>query len=117
MKRQFVLVLTFLLILIPLFPQSPGTISYQGVVRNIDGSPIVNQQVSFRFTLLDNLDIAVWTETRQTTTSDLGIVTLAIGETDPLLLEAINWAAGGYSLKIECDPAGGTNYTISDTSL
>jgi uncharacterized protein (TIGR02145 family) len=50
------------------------------------------------------------------TTNAFGLVTLAIGSIDTIDFAAIDWSAGTYFIKVELDPAGGTNYTNMGTS-
>ena len=89
--------------------------SYQAVVRGSNNLPLPSQNVSFRFSILDAELGTVYTETQNTSTNALGMVNLVIGETDPVSFASINWGTGGHSLKVEMDPAGGTNYTLSET--
>ena len=97
---------------------SPG-FNYQGVVRNSDGSVVAGQNVNFRFSILDSESTAVYTETHTATTGPRGLVELVIGTGSVVSgsFSGIDWSAGGYSLKVELDPAGGTSYTLSETRL
>ena len=64
------------------FAQSPESFKYQAVVRNIDGSIVDDQSVSFMMELLVGSanGTAIYTETHTTTTDDYGLVHLDIGE-------------------------------------
>ncbi|MEM7109968.1 MAG: hypothetical protein AAF519_17205 [Bacteroidota bacterium] len=98
--------------------QTPQKLSYQAVVRGSDGTPLADQQVGMRISLLQGsaTGSAVYTETIVPTTSSSGLVSIEIGATNPSDFEAIDWAAGPYFIQTETDLNGGTNYTILGTS-
>jgi uncharacterized protein (TIGR02145 family) len=102
------------------FSQAPEKMSYQSVIRNSSNSLVVNQSVRLRISILQGIitGSAVYSEQHQTTTNSNGLVTISIGSgTSPTgSFSAINWANGPYFVKMEADPTGGTNYTVSGTS-
>jgi hypothetical protein len=61
---------------------------------------------------------AVYCETQSTINNRNGLATIQIGAgfSTPGSFSAINWANGTYFAKIETDPSGGTNYTLSSVS-
>lgn len=103
-----------------LFAQAPQKMSYQSVIRKTDGSLVVNTSVGIQISILQGSasGAATYVETQTTTTNVNGLATLAIGGGTPSTgtFTGINWASGTYFIKIETDPTGGTNYTISGTS-
>ncbi len=95
--------------------QSPQSFNYQAVVRNASSQMIVNQQVGIRITILQN-GSSVCVEEFTPTTNSLGLITLALGTANIADFTSIDWSTGTYSIKIELDPAGGTNYTEIGTN-
>jgi hypothetical protein len=61
---------------------------------------------------------AVYVEDHSTSTNSNGLVSLSIGGGNVIsgTFSAINWEIGPYFVKMEADPTGGTNYTVSGTS-
>jgi hypothetical protein len=100
--------------------QSPEKMSYQAVVRNSGNQLVTNQAVGIKISILQGTvtGTAVYEETQATTTNTNGLVTVEIGEGTAIsgTFSAIDWANGPYFVKIETDPAGGTNYNITGTS-
>ena len=99
------------------YSQVPHGFSYQAVVRGSDNLPLNSQSVGFRFSILNSESVAIYSETHTATTSPQGMVALVIGTGSVVSgsFSGIDWSAGGYSLKVEMDPAGGTSYTLSET--
>ncbi|MBK7384725.1 MAG: hypothetical protein IPI81_15550 [Flavobacteriales bacterium] len=104
----------------PLFAQAPRKMSFQAVLRDNADALIVNGAVGVRASVLQGTinGAAVFVETHTTTTNANGLVTLVIGDGNPVsgTMDAIDWANGPYFLKTETDPNGGSAYTISGTS-
>ncbi len=117
-KLLFLPVLIFLCIAAN--SQAPGSFNYQVVVRDASYNPLVNQDVSFRITILKTSEGGTqsYRELHSTTTNGIGLVNLTIGngtgkEGD---LAAIDWAADKYYLKVEVDPSGEASYTFMGTT-
>ncbi len=95
--------------------QSPQAFNYQGIARDVSGSPLANKDISLRLSILQGaLRSLVYQETHNVTTSKLGIFTTEVGHgTSPLgLLEDIQWGIDDHYVQIELDPDGGTNYSL-----
>ena len=62
--------------------QVPQGFNYQATVRNLSGDLVMNQNVYFKFNVIQGSQTAVpvFTETHYVPTDDLGQVTLIIGE-------------------------------------
>ena len=106
-----------LLLTISSFAQSPEKMSYQAVIRNAANALVTNQQVGMQISILQG-STAVYEETQTPTSNTNGLVTLEIG-TGTIVsgtFSSIDWSADTYFIKIETDPAGGTNYTITGSS-
>ena len=113
--KKFTFILSFLITTI-LFAQFPSSFKYQVVVRDASGEVLPNQNVSFRMNILQGTT-TVYTETFNETTNDFGLVNLNIGTgTTSDDFSTIDWRTGDYSLKVELDEAGGTNYSEMGTS-
>ncbi|MBS1571236.1 MAG: hypothetical protein JST62_02415 [Bacteroidetes bacterium] len=109
----------FLLLIIGInsFAQTPEKLSYQSVMRNPSGALLANQSVGFKFSIIEpnNGNLVVFTELQTVTTNQNGLATLEIGSVAGNLSN-VDWSIGPHLLKVEVDPTGGTNYTISSTT-
>jgi len=118
--KRFLLTIIAAVSVLSLMAQAPGSFSYQAVVRNASGNPIVSQNVAYRFSILEGSvnGSSVYTEKHSVTTNQFGMVTLAIGNgTDKTgSFSAINWGVNLYFLKVEIDAAGGTSYLNMGTT-
>jgi hypothetical protein len=86
MLSKTVVIKTFLLIVILLFSfsayaQAPEGFNYSAIVRDKTGDPLTNQSVSFRFSIIRGnvAGTVVYSETHNTTTNQMGQVSLIIG--------------------------------------
>ena len=112
---KFYLLLFISLVSFTVFSQSPPLVNYQGVARNVAGVPIINQNISIKFELLQGSasGAVVYTEQQTVITNSLGLFNTQIGASNPLI--GINWQNGPYFLQIGIDAAGGTSYTFLGT--
>lgn len=117
---QGLIISTLLLLTGSVLAQAPQAFKYQAVVRNIDGEPIASSNVSVRMSIIiDNPEgNAIYREVHNLTTSPLGLITLDIGNGNPLLgsFNDIVWGLGNYFIKIEVDPNGGNDFIFMGTS-
>jgi len=106
-----------LLLAISSFAQAPEKMSYQAVIRDAENALVTSQQLGMQISILQG-DVAVYEETQTPTSNTNGLVSLEIGEGTVISgsFTAIDWSADTSFIKIETDPAGGTNYTITGTS-
>lgn len=92
--------------------------TFQGIVRNNQGTLITNSSVSFRFSFIETSETGpvAYQETQTVTTNQNGLATLRIGEGTVISgdFNLLDWSSNTYFLKTEIDPIGGSNYTISD---
>jgi hypothetical protein len=105
-----------------LFAQIPQGFSYQAVALNASGNAVASSPVKVRLSILDNsaTGTAVYTETHNPSTNNMGLFTLTIGQGTPLsgTFAGINWGTNSKFLKVEIDIANGTNYiTIGSSQL
>lgn len=102
------------------FAQSPEKMSYQALVSNTANAPIISQAVGMRFSILQGSPTGtpIYVETHLPTTNANGLVSLEIGAGAVVsgTFSNINWGSGVFFLKVETDPNGGSNYSITGTS-
>jgi hypothetical protein len=113
MIKQTLLTLILFLAALRLLAQVPQGINYQAVIRDNTGSVLGTQPIGMRLSVL-NVGGTAYQETHSASTNDLGLVNLVIGNGTPVVgtFSAINWANGPYTVQVEADIAGGTNYQI-----
>jgi hypothetical protein len=113
MKKIYIL-LSLCLIHFITQAQAPQGIPYQSVIRNGSGALLINQSVHLRFSIHDStaLGTIVYQETHTSTTTNLGMVILSIGQGTPSTgtFSSINWGSGAKFMQVELDAAGGNNY-------
>jgi uncharacterized protein (TIGR02145 family) len=119
MNRIALIVVLFFLTL-GMSGEVPVNMSYQAIIRDVDGTLLVSHDVGIRIQILQGTEfgVAVYVETQAKSTNENGLLGLVIGEGNVWTgtLTGIDWSAGPYFIKTEIDPAGGTNYTITGIS-
>ena len=107
MKKIYSIVL--FLISVSASAQSPDKMSYQAVLRNIDGTLMKDQAVSIQISILQSsaTGTTVYQEDHSPSTNLNGLVSLHIGtgNTTSGTFSAIDWSAGPYFLQTDIDPA------------
>ena len=99
----------------------PQKMTYQTVVRDANNELVVNQQVGVRVSILqDHINGgAAYIETHTATTNANGLFSIMVGAGTPMLLgntlSDVDWPNHDYFLRVEIDPAGGINYSITGT--
>ena len=114
--QNFLLFLTLFCLLTPASAQNPSqAISYQTVVRNVDGSLVANQAIAIQFLIHQTTATGTvpYSEIHTDTTNEFGLLNLEIGLGTPVIgtFSAIDWSAGPYFTEIQIDPSGGSSYT------
>ncbi|MGO4710847.1 hypothetical protein AB4Y90_17415 [Chryseobacterium sp. 2TAF14] len=113
MKKLYTTLGLFLATL--LSAQVPQAFSYQTIAFNASGAPIANGNVALKISILENsaTGAVLYTETHNKTTNSKGLVNLNIGEGTATTgtFGGINWGTNTKFVKVEMDPAGGSNYT------
>ncbi len=116
--KQFLSALCIFFLLHVAKAQVPNQFNYQAVARNSLGQSIANANISVRFTILDGsaTGTPVYSETRQSTTNQLGLFTAAIGGPGAVSTTGnfaiIDWSTGKKFIKVEADPLGGNNFSV-----
>lgn len=117
MKKN-IIVLFLVVFTMGLWAQSPQKMSYQAVIRNVEGVLVTNQSVGIRISILQGTPSGtlVFQETYNPNpkTNANGLVSIEVGSGLAITgkFSDINWSDGPYFLKTETDPIGATNYTI-----
>lgn len=92
----------------------PDSFKYQAVARDGNNQLLATKNISLRFSIIqDNAPQSVrYVETHTTTTSDLGIFHVNIGNGNPIQgqFSTIAWGSDDFKMKIEVDYNGGSNY-------
>lgn len=108
---KYLLSIIVLLFTAVTFAQTPQGFNYQATVRNSAGDLIANQNVYFKFNVLQGSQTSVplYSETHFVPTDDLGQVNLVIGQGTPDTgsFTQIDWSLGSYFLGIELDTGNG----------
>ncbi len=103
-----------------LLSQVPQKMSYQAVVRNTSGNPIVNTMVGIKISILQESasGTTIYAETQTPTSNQNGLISIEIGSGSPVVgtFSVINWQTGVFFIKTEIDLLGGSNYTITSTT-
>lgn len=121
MKKIYCLIF-LVLWLVPdfVFAQTPKRLSYQFVVRDLNGVLLSESDIKTRVSILQGSEEgdAAYVETHFITTNINGSGTLEIGSgiSSQGSFGHINWSQGPYFLKTETDPNGGSDYTIVGVS-
>ncbi len=116
MKRILTILIACFLTMV-VFAQVPERMSYQAVIRDASNSLLVSANVGMKISVLQGSSSGaeVYVESHTATTNVNGLVTLSIGNGDPVLgsFSTIDWPNGPFFLKTETDIEGGSNYTIT----
>ena len=89
MKTQLIYLLALLVLLCMsnnrLYGQMPQTLNFQGVLANVDGAPMADQDMALTFNLYsqENGGLAQWTETQKVQLRE-GVFSVILGEVNPL---------------------------------
>ncbi|HMU05649.1 MAG TPA: hypothetical protein PJ990_18575, partial [Saprospiraceae bacterium] len=94
--------------------------NYQGVARDQQGNALTNTHISIQIQLKDESQV-VFKEIHETTTTDLGVFSIVIGQgLENVLnstLEDIPWGQSDLSLNVAIDPTGGREFLDAGTSI
>ena len=120
MKTFYAILYLAIASLTQLQAQAPQGFNYQATVRSAGGELIVNQNVYFKFNVIQGslTSVPVFTETHYVPTDDLGQVNLIIGQGSATLgaFSELDWSLGNYYLGIELDTDTGNSYVAMGTT-
>ena len=93
--------------------------AYQAVIRNAQGELVTNNNVSLKFSLMND-GKAYYVETQKATTNQYGNIDVVIGsgQAEQGAMTDVPWNTLDITLKVEVDVAGGDNYfTLGETKI
>jgi len=100
--------------------QSPSKFNYQAVARDGAGDLVTGQAVSVKISILSGSasGTSVYSEDHSPTTNAYGLFNFQIGNGTGASgdISTIDWGSTSHFIKVEMDPAGGTNYAVTSTS-
>jgi hypothetical protein len=99
---------------------APQAMNYQGIARDLLGHPLQSKAITLRLSVLaGGADApAVYTETHRVVTSAQGAFALAVGRGTAAqgTFAGLKWGSANHFLRVEIDPAGGSNFRVMGTS-
>jgi hypothetical protein len=121
MRKSLFLILISICSLLA-YAQAPHGINYQAVARGITGQVMSNSNITAQITILSGSTSGTvkYSETHFVTTNTFGLFTLTIGDGTPVTgtFSNISWGTTDHFLRVEIDPAGGSDYiTVSETQM
>jgi hypothetical protein len=120
MGRFFITIAIILVLITNAYSQTNKGINYQAVARNASGNLLENQNISVRFSILEDSPTGnmVYSESQLAMTNEYGLFTLSIGNGNILSgdFSNIDWSGSNIYLKVEIDENGGNNYEVVGTT-
>ena len=111
-----------LLSIVMINSQAQTGLNFQGVARTSNNVILASQAITIKLSILQGsaTGTADYSETRKVTTNAQGLFTAVIGDTGAIStlgnFTTINWKLSPKFLKIEMDPAAGTNFITMGTT-
>ena len=115
-------ILSFLLVLfagVMFVMAQPQKMTYQVVVRDNNNKLVVNQLVGVKVSVFQDTvnGTPIYAETHTAVTNANALLTIQIGAGAPVVqnnfLSDVNWKGHRHYIKVDIDPTGGINYTIT----
>ncbi len=102
------------LISLQLMAQAPLGFNYQGIARQADGTPISNQEIGVKISIIDGPQgNTLFIETHYLTTNSFGLFTAIVGQgSGSNTLNSVEWSLGNMWLQIELDPDNSGSYIL-----
>jgi len=112
MMKYVIVTIATLLAIVSVSAQSPPqAISWQTVVRNLDGSLVQNQAVGVRIDIHQGSATGTveYSETHSDTTDEFGLLDLQLGAGTPVFgrFDTIDWGNGPCFTEVLIDPCWG----------
>lgn len=111
--QNILFIVALMLFATEVMAQVPQGFNFQAVARNAEGELITSANLGVRISIVKGTESGevVYTETQIPSTNEAGMFQLVIGEgTSENNFVGIDWSADNYFVKLEIDPAGGTEY-------
>jgi len=117
LKRASMLIVCMMTLMVwQTVAQSPASMKYQAVLRDLDGKALSEKTVSIQIDLLQGAadGTVVFTETHEATTNAFGLTNLEVGSINLAGFSSVDWGNGPYFIKVTVDgDAIGTNQLLS----
>lgn len=119
--KKFTFLLSIILLGLATFAQTPQAIKYQAVARNLNGDPVINQEISVKISILaaSTSGTVVYSGLHEVATNSSGLFSLEIGNPTQVLsgtFEDIAWGDSYYFLQLEMDETGGSDFQLMGIS-
>ena len=119
MKKLLFIILTVFLCL-NVIGQIPQAFNYQGVARDLQGTPLGDAAIQIRITILEGSanGTASYSETHELTTSSLGLFAVQIGSGSVAagVFEDIDWENAEHFVRVELDDNSGSGFEVMGSS-
>lgn len=109
MKNLILTIITLFAFIVAI--AQPQAINYQALAKNDDGTPIANQLIGIKISIICSGNI-VYVESHTEFTNDIGLYSLQIGNGNATTgnFPDIDWSNIDKLVDIEIDPSGGDDY-------
>ncbi len=117
MKKLLLSFAAMLMLCATMFAQAPSAFKYQAVARDASGQIMADKTMSVRTSIITGA-LVEYSETHTVTTNEFGLFTVEVGRGSPEQGDfmSIPWSQDAHSLRVEIDPAGGSNFMFVGTS-
>ena len=120
MKQIFLIFASAVVFALQVNAQAPKQFNYQGVARSSNGTPLSNQSISIKISILNGSSTGTeaYVEEQSVITNAFGLFSLAIGSGTAVVgtMAGVDWGSSDKFMKVEMDPAGGSSYTDLGTT-
>jgi hypothetical protein len=118
--KKLLSILSLMVLSVVLYAQTPQSFSYQTVIRDAGWNVLANQSVGIEISILEDATngTSVYKEEHASTTSQIGLVNLAVGEGTVVSgdFTTIDWGNHSYFIQVAIDVTGGSNYQVMGTT-
>lgn len=119
--KKITLIIICAILAIALLAQAPQGISHQAVIRDASNQLVTGSPIGIQISIIQGAPdgAIVYAESHLPSSNDSGLISFVIGQGSLVsgVFVEIDWFDGPYFIKTQTVPAGGTNYTITGTSL
>ncbi|MEM9339092.1 MAG: hypothetical protein AAGA66_10215 [Bacteroidota bacterium] len=116
MRKTLLSMLLSVACMMLLLAQAPEKFNYQALARDSLGNPLVNQNISVKFSMRSSSVSGPvrYSEVHYGVTDNLGMFSLIIGSGTVVSgdFTTIDWGNDSHFLQVELDPNGGTTYAL-----
>ncbi|MEQ8473325.1 MAG: hypothetical protein RIC35_19165 [Marinoscillum sp.] len=109
--NRIITTISILLLAIVAMAQSPQNLDYQGILRNTEGEPLANQNVTAKFSILSGSSsgTSVYVETQALTSNAFGLIQAKIGTGTATTgsFSSVDWSSTTHFIKVAIDLGSG----------